>query len=237
MAEEEEEVKVEEKTDISANMDVFECIATRRSIRKFMELDVPMEMLGAILDAGRYAPSSGNVQNWRFIIVKNKDTIQKIAEAAMQQLWIGQAPAVIVVCSDSEKLQMFYGTRGERLYAIQNCAASIQNMLLAAHAIGLAGCWVGAFDEAILSRVLSIPENVRPQAIIPIGYPDEIVPTPMHYTLESLCFLESYGSRIVNIKRVLQNPDVGGRLSDMIKGVVDASKDIVDKAKSKLKKK
>jgi nitroreductase len=226
----------DEKTEITSNMDIFECIATRRSIRKFMNLDVPMEMVGAVIDAGRYAPSSGNVQNWRFIIVKNKDTIGKIAEACMQQLWIAQAPVVIVVCSDSEKLQQFYGTRGERLYAIQNCGCCIQNMLLGAHAIGLGSCWVGAFDETMLARAVNIPENIRPQAVLPLGYPDEIVPTPMHYTLEALCFLEGYGSRIVNIKRVLQNPNVFGRLSDGIKETIDTAKDIANRTAKQFKK-
>lgn len=232
-----DEGKVDQSAEIKSNMDVFECIATRRSIRKFLRLDVPMEMLGAVLDAGRYAPSSGNVQNWRFIVVKKPETIAQIAEASMQQLWVAQAPAIIVVCSDSEKLQMFYGTRGERLYAIQNCSASIQNMLLAAHAIGLGASWVGAFDENILGRVLGIPESVLPQAIIPIGYPDEIVPTPMHYTLESLVFVEAYGSRVANIKRVMQNPDIGGFVAKKVTGTINAVKDIVEKGKSSFTKK
>ena len=214
---------------VTIKMNVFEAIATRRSIRKFTAQDVPMEILGVVLDAGRYAPSAGNLQTWRFIIVKNPENRQKVAEAAMQQLWVAQAPVIIVVCAETEKIRQFYGIRGERLYTIQNCAAAIQNMLLTAHALGLGSTWVGAFDENMLRRVLNIPEDIRPQAILPIGYPDEVVPAPMHYTLENVCFFESYGSRIVNIERVLQNPIVFDKIQRMISSIANPIKDAIDK--------
>ncbi|MBN1502329.1 nitroreductase family protein [Candidatus Woesearchaeota archaeon] len=235
MAEEpDQEKSVDTEFTAKSNMDIFECLATRRSIRKFTSSDIPMEMLGTILDAGRFAPSSGNIQNWRFVIVKNRETIAKIAEASMQQLWINQAPVVVVVCAETEKISQFYGVRGERLYLIQNCAAAIENMLLAAHAVGLASCWVGAFDENALRRILNIPEDIRPQAILPIGFPDEIVPSPMHYTLEAVCFFERYGSKIANLERVLQNPDVFGKIQGAVKTTIEAGKDIAEKAKGKI---
>src|SRR3972149_6163007 len=138
MAEADEVPKIEDSVNpVNLKMNVFEAIATRRSIRKFTSQDIPMEILGLVLDAGRYAPSAGNIQNWRFVIVKNTDNRNKVAEAAMQQMWIASAPVVIVVCAETEKITQFYGIRGERLYAIQNCAAAIENMILTAHAIGL----------------------------------------------------------------------------------------------------
>ncbi len=214
-------------------MNVFEAIATRRSIRKFTSQDVPMEILGVVLDAGRYAPSSGNLQNWKFILIKDPENKQKVAEAAMQQMWMAEAPFIIVVCAETEKINQFYGIRGERLYSIQNCAAAIQNMLLTAHSLGLASTWVGAFDENMLTRALNLPESVRPQAILPIGYPDEVVPAPTHYTLENVCYFESYGTRISNIERVLQNPLIFDKIQRVISGLVDAGKDVVEKSKKK----
>ena len=216
-------------------MNVFEAIATRRSIRKFTSQDVPMEILGVVIDAGRYAPSSGNVQNWRFILVKDRDNKQKIAEAAMHQLWIASAPIIIVVCSENEKLKQFYGVRGERLYAVQNCAAAVENMLLTLHSLGLGSCWISDFDEDMLRRALNIPGDIRPQVILPIGYPDEIVPAPTHYTMENVCYFESYGSRITNIERVMQNPLVFDKLSRVFKGFIDAGKDAVEKRKNSKK--
>ena len=220
---------------IKIKMNVFEAIATRRSIRKYTAQDIPMEILGVILDAGRYAPSAGNVQNWRFVIIKNKESKQKVAEAAMQQMWIAEAPVIILVCAETEKIKQFYGIRGERLYSIQNCAAAIQNMLLTAHSLGLASTWIGAFDENMLRRALGIPEDIRPQAILPFGYPDEIVPAPTHYTLDNVCYFESYGNRIANIERVMQNPLVFEKVSRLIGGFVDAGKDIVKKQQNKKK--
>ncbi len=212
-------------------MNVFEAIATRRSIRKFTSQDVPMEILGVILDAGRYAPSAGNIQNWRFILVKNPDNKQKVAEACMQQLWIAEAPVLIVVCAETEKIKRYYGIRGERLYSIQNCAAAIENMLLTIHALGLASTWVSAFDEEILSRVLGIPGSVRPQAVLPIGYPDEIVPAPSRYDMEDLVYHEAYGSRYSNVERILQNPLVFDKISAIISGIVEAGKDALSRKK------
>jgi nitroreductase len=229
--------EVESEHQLDEAMNVFECIATRRSIRKFMSSEVPMELIGTIIDAARFAPSTGNIQDWRFIIIRDKGTIGKIAEAAMQQLWIAQAPIVIVVCSDFEKLKMFYGIRGERLYSIQNCSAAIENMLLAAHGLGLGSTWVSAFDDDNLRTVLNIPGFVRPIAILPIGYPDEVVPTPMRYTIENVCFFNTYGNRIINIDKVLQNPDIFGRVSKAVNSVIDAGKDVVETYKTRFKKK
>ncbi|MCM2325035.1 MAG: nitroreductase family protein [Candidatus Woesearchaeota archaeon] len=212
-------------------MNVFEAIATRRSIRKYTSQDVPMEILGLIIDAGRYAPSAGNTQNWRFIIIKDPSNRQKIAEASMQQLWIAEAPILICVVSETEKLKKFYGVRGERLYSVQNCAAAVQNMLLTAHALGLASCWISSFDEEVLSRTLGLPGEVRPQAVLPIGYPDEIVPAPSHYTMENVTYFEAYGRRFTNIERIMQNPLVFDKISRMISGFIEAGKDAMNKKK------
>jgi len=214
-------------------MNVFEAIATRRSIRKFTSQNVPMELLGIILDAGRYAPSAGNIQNWRFILVKDTNNRQVVAEASMQQMWIAEAPVVVVVCSETEKIKQFYGKRGEMLFSIQNCSAAIQNMLLTAHALGLASTWVSSFDERMLKRALNIPDDVRPQAVLPIGFPDEIVPAPTHYTLENVCFFEGYGSRVANVERVFQNPVVFDKLQRLVKSFSTPIKEVLEKKDKK----
>jgi len=176
-------------------METIDCIKSRRSIRKFLAKDVDIEKLGEILECGMAAPSSGNLQSWKFILVKGKEQREKIAEAAVQQYWIAQAPAIIVVVAETEKVKSFYGIRGERLYLIQNCAAAIQNMLLATHSLGLASCWVSAFDEKMLQRVLGIPKNSRPQAILPIGYAGEDPKAPLRHHIENMVNIESWGSR------------------------------------------
>jgi len=157
-----------------------------------------MDILGQILDAGLEAPSAGNLQNWKFILVKGHEKRQAIANAAVQQYWIAQAPAVIVVCSMQEKVKSFYGIRGDRLYSIQACAAAIQNMLLAAHSLGVASCWVSAFDEDMVRRALNIPDKVRIQAILPMGYATEYPKEPIRHHIENMVDIENWGSRFTD---------------------------------------
>ncbi|RMF56079.1 nitroreductase family protein [Candidatus Woesearchaeota archaeon] len=189
-------------------MDVFECIKSRRSIRKFLDTPVEWEKINHVLEAGTFAPSSGNLQNWRFIITTDEDQKKELSEACFDQYWIASAPVLITVVSESEKVERFYGIRGERLYAVQNCAAAIQNMLLAANALGLGSCWVGAFDEIKVARVLKIPDSVRPQAILPLGYPDERVPTPNRYQLADKVFIEEYGNKIKDLSAFINDYSV-----------------------------
>lgn len=180
-------------------MEVVDCIRTRRSIRKYLDSPVEMDKIGIILDAGRSAPSSGNLQNWKFIFVTEKKSRQALASACLQQHWMETAPVHIVIVAEPQRAQQFYGIRGERLYTIQNCAAVIQNMLLAAHSQGLGACWVGAFDEEMIKRSLGIPDYVRPQAVITVGYTDERVPTPLKFKITDITFLNKWSSKIKDI--------------------------------------
>ncbi len=190
------------------NMEVFECISTRRSIRKYLDIPVEWDKVGTILEAGRLAPSSGNMQDFKFIVVQDEEKRKAIAEASLRQHWMSKAPVYIVVCADLKKSERFYGVRGSRLYSIQNCAAAIENMLLTAHSLDLGACWVGAFDENVVSRVLNIPDYARPQAIITIGYSDENPKAPQRFPLTTVTFLEKYGNRIKDKAAVMHDYSV-----------------------------
>jgi len=217
-------------TYIKVFMDVIECIKTRRSIRKFLDIPVEWDKVGEIVDAGRHAPNSGNLQNWKFVVVLNQDTRNAIAEACLQQMWMAKAPVHIIMCAEPEKTKRFYGIRGERLYAVQNCAAAIENMLLAAHSLGLGACWVGAFDEDMLKRTVGLPAFIRPQAVIPIGYPGEKVPTPMQYQLENLVFMEAWGNKIKDMNEYM------GYTSAVVRDMIEKGKKAIKKIKKRLKK-
>jgi len=222
-------------------MDLFEAIVERRSIRKFTDEPVYWGDVVKIIEAGMHAPSSGNLQNWRFVIITDEEKKKQIAEACVQQYWIAKAPVIIVVCSDMEKIRKFYGIRGERLYAIQNCAAAIQNMLLTAHSLGLGSCWVGAFEENSIQRIIGNPDSVRIEAVLPIGHPDEKPSPPSINTLESTCFFERWGNRIKDIEGVLWNYNIGGKaVASAKKGVNSISKygkKLVEKISEKIKNK
>ena len=154
-------------------MNVFKAIKTRRSIRAFTQEEISDDEIEKILDAARWAPSAGNIQPWIFVVVRNPETKRRLSEAALNQFFINEAPVVIVVCADQERSGMGYGSRGINLYCIQDTAAATQNILLAAHALGLGACWVGAFNEEEVRHILRVPRGVRPVAIVPIGHPAE----------------------------------------------------------------
>ena len=151
-------------------MEVLMAIKERRSIRKFLEKEVPPEAIDAMIEAIRWAPSSGNLQSRRFYFVFNKDLKKKLAKAALNQDFIYQAPLTVVACMDT-RIRRYYGNRGVDLYAIQDVSASIQNLTLEAVELGLGSVWVGAFYEEEVRKVLNLPEYLRPISIIPIGYP------------------------------------------------------------------
>lgn len=143
---------------------------SRRSVRRFIEKDVPDEIIIKLLKAAQSAPSAGNCQPWHFYVVKDKTIISQIAEKSYNQKWITTAPVVIVVCADIQKTIGRYGERGRHLYCLQDTAAAIQNILLCAKSLGLGTCWCGAFSEPEISETLGLQEDMRPIAVIPVGY-------------------------------------------------------------------
>lgn len=158
-------------------MEVEKAIKKRRSIRKFQNRKVDETAITQIIESGNWAPSVGNLQNWYFIVVREKKNRERLAKACLGEMWIANAPIIIVVLSRTDRVVNSYGTRGE-LYHIENVAACVQNMLLRAHDLGLGSTWVGSFEEDEVSFMLDLPENIKPIAILPIGYPGEKVPIP-----------------------------------------------------------
>ncbi len=176
-------------------LDLFEAIKNRRSIRAYRPDTIPEEDLKKILEAATLAPSAGNLQPWEFIIIRNSDRRRRIAKAAYGQTFIAEAPVVIVVCANLDRTAWRYGRRGETLYCIQDTAAAIMNMMLAAYALGYGTCWVGAFDEEKVSRIIEAPDRVRPVAIIPLGVPAESPRMPSRLPLSEVVHLEKYGAK------------------------------------------
>jgi len=176
--------------------DILELIKSRRTIKHFLPQFVSWDSVSRVIDAGRHAPSSGNIQNWKFIVVYEPDQKQAIAELCYEQYELAQAGVLIVVCAEPEKAERYYGLRGDRLYSVQNCAAAVQNMLLEAHSLGLGSAWIGAFDEDALKEVCSIPEEIRPQVIVALGYAREVPPKPPKYPLETLVYFGGWRRKI-----------------------------------------
>jgi nitroreductase len=157
-------------------VDFLELAKSRRSVRSFTEQPLTDQQLDTLMQAAIAAPSAGNRQAWHFYVVRTPALKTAIAEQAANQPWIGTAPAVIVVCADPAQNADRYAARGQHLYTIQDTAAAIENILLCATSMGLAGCWCGGFDEDTAAEILKLPAGHRPVALVPLGY--QAGPTP-----------------------------------------------------------
>jgi len=168
---------------------VLEAIRRRRSTRRFKDTPVGDDVVEAVLEAGRWAPSFSNLQPWKFIVVKDVGTKKKLQDAASKSVRafeMQEAPVTIVVCVDLEKEPRHY---------VEDGSAATQNMIVAAQSLGLATFWVGVFNtpqELEVKDVLKIPENMRVISIIPLGVAAESRETDRK-NLKEIVYQEKFG--------------------------------------------
>ena len=155
-------------------MDVMEAIKKRYSVRSYQDHAVEAEKLESILEAARLAPSANNKQEWRFIVVQDKNTRQRLMQAAKDQAFVGQAPVVIACCAKTDSHVM---TCGQQCYPI-DVAIAIEHMALKATEEGLGTCWIGAFYEDKVKEILGIPQDIRVVELLALGYPVKLKPSP-----------------------------------------------------------
>jgi nitroreductase len=172
-------------------MELVEAIKARRSIRRFQNTKIEEHIIKEIIELGNLAPSAGNLQPRDFVIVREQETKKKLAHAALDQRFVADAPVVVIVCVNMKRTA-HYGKRGKELYSIQDTAASIENMLLAIVDLGLSSCWVGAFNENAVSKVLGLPKDVRPVALLPIGYSDVVKGPASRLKIEDMIHFEKW---------------------------------------------
>jgi len=150
-------------------MEFKKLVAERHSCRNFSTKRISFNDISLVLDAARHAPSAGNIYSVKMILVSEPDVKAKIVDAAIGQEFLKDATYIIVVCSDLTETVRAYGARAE-VYARQQAGAAVENMLLKIYDLGLAGCWVGAFDETAVKRILNVPAHIQVEALIPVGY-------------------------------------------------------------------
>ncbi len=165
-----------------------EILRTRRSIRSYKDKDISEDDLQKILEAGWFAPSAGNRQPVEYIIVRDDLLKQKLSV----QQFVGDAPVVVVVFADTRRSGSRYGERAEERYLHHDSGAAIQNMLLMVNALGLGSCWIGAFNDDRIAKVLDIPQNMQIMALLPIGYPNEEPTTPRKIPIEKIIHENKY---------------------------------------------
>jgi nitroreductase len=150
-------------------MEFYDTVSRRLSVRSYKPDPVPEDALARILEAGRLAPSAKNLQPWRFIIVTDPKQRELLVPACRGQQFVAEAPVVICACAVSE--QAWAGMGGYWSAEAVDVAIALEHIILAATAEGLGTCWVGAFIEEEVRRVLAIPAGVKPVALTPLGYP------------------------------------------------------------------
>jgi len=167
----------------------------RRMVRSFKGIQVDDTQIAKLLKNAHRAPSAGFLQQQEFVVIKNKVTKVKLAEAAVGQDFIAQAPVVIVVCSNTDRVMKRYGDRGVNFYSIIDGAFASMLILLTVVNEGLAACFVGAFKDNEVSKILKLPKNVKPIGIIPVGYANEPPEKFERISLEEIVHYETYGQK------------------------------------------
>ncbi len=148
-------------------MEFIELAKSRYSSRKYQDKEIEEEKLLQVLEAGRIAPSAANKQPWEFIVIREKENLEKIC-GTYQRDWIRAAPAVIAICGDHK--QAWHGS-DEKDHTDIDIAIAVDHMTLAASDLGLGTCWVCAFDKELCAEILGLPEHIEPIVLLPLGYP------------------------------------------------------------------
>ncbi|MEX0986915.1 MAG: nitroreductase family protein [Bacteroidales bacterium] len=166
-------------------------IISRRSIRKYSDRVIPDEDIRKILRSAMYAPSAVNCQPWHFIVVTDKERFETIMDFHPNASFLKGASHAILVCGD-EEMQHDQG------YYIADCAASTQNLLLAAHAMGIGSCWIGVYPRVkrveMFRELFGLPEHIQPFALVSLGYPTGTKETPERFSQEKIHY-NSWGNQ------------------------------------------
>lgn len=150
-------------------MNVLQAIQCRRSVRAYSTRAIPLDILARLRQALRWAPSACNIQPWRFILVTDANLREELAHAAREQMWMADAPLIIVACGYPN---LAYPRMGGSHSSLDiDVAIALDHLTLAAVAEGLGTCWIGAFSEPRVRAILAIPDDVRVIAMTPTGYP------------------------------------------------------------------
>ncbi len=167
----------------------MEIVKKRKSVRQFKPQPVEDEKIRQILECARLAPSARNLQCWHFIVIKQREKIARAARAGgSHNDWLKDAPVLIVACGDPKKSTEHNGIQ----YYIVDVAIATENLVLAATDLGLGTCWIANFDEDIARQELGIPDHIKVVAMSPLGYPNDLEPSPKRKPLDKIVHYEGW---------------------------------------------
>ena len=166
-------------------MDFFAVVRARQSIRAYQPTPVEPEQLDAILAAANQSPSAGNFQAYQIYVVRQPPAKQALIKACADHQFIAQAPLVLIFCADAARATK-YGQLGEEFFCVQDATIAVAYAQLAATALGLATCWIGAFDPEQVSRIAGLQPGHRIIALLTLGYAAETPPRTPRRPLSDL---------------------------------------------------
>ena len=169
-------------------MEVKEAIQTRRSVRAYQDKEVPEEKIKKVLEAAQSAPSANNQQPWKFIVVRDPKNREKLTRAAANQSFVGEAPVIIVAVALQPESVMRCGVPK---YPV-DLAIAVDHMTLLAVDEGLGTCWIGAFYQDEVRKILNIPEKYKVVALLPLGFPADKPGSKFRKPLEEIVCYESF---------------------------------------------
>jgi nitroreductase len=175
---------------IEAGEILKDVITTRRSVRQFTEEKIDVDRLVSLVALGTWAPSGGNAQTWRFVIVTDEITVHAI-HAVSPGISV-PPPAMIAICQDRKRAEELGGAVGRDQCAPMDTAMAAQTIMLAAHAEGLGTCAVLSFHVGAVHRILGLPEEVVPELLITVGHPAKVPPPPRR-TSDGIIHLDRWG--------------------------------------------
>lgn len=179
-------------------MDIFEIMESRRSIRSYTDEAVGEERLLKVLEAARLAPSASNKQCWKYIVISDKELLKRLGEAVgynPDRTAYEKASYMLILCADPEKSSK----RDDKQYYMTDAAISMQQLILAAKALGLGTCWVAGFVEKPVKDLLKIPVNIKVVALTPLGFPAESPQSRGRKTMNEMIYYNYWGEATKNL--------------------------------------
>lgn len=179
-------------------MEFQKLLEKRKSIRNYSNKKVKIDLILKAIEAADKTPCPGNLPVLKFLIIEKPELIEGISEAC-QQRFIRNAKFIVVFCSDNEKIEIMYEERAKK-YIQQHSGAAIENFLLKITEMNLASCWVGAFSELIIKKLLKIPKEIEIQAIFPIAYKNNKIKTftRRKINLDNRVYFETWKNKYKN---------------------------------------
>ncbi len=211
-------------------MEVLDAIGDQCFCQSFLDKPVGWDKVTILLNSALNAPRAGNLNHLRFVLITDPKKKQDVADASIEQSWIGQAPLCIVICSDQEDLKKYYPKRCKH-YGVQDAAVAVQNMFLTATTFEMGMYWVRVFDKEKISYLLKLPGHIIPESIVAIGYTSQDKEHNKIPPLDGCVSYDDYGNKERNLKLFPVTREAIKEVKADSEGILQSLKNLIKKEK------